>query len=161
MKYVFYTQEENCCIPCCVQSILYRRGFSVPEQYEIAKKLNKTDKGVFIYRDLSPLREFFDSYSLSVGFFNPFNEVVESDLFLQEELERESDVMVGFDYTQLYRDCEACSTHFALVDSFNPGDRNGEIVLHDNQRARLERVRYSNLIKSMQKREECGFYFIR
>lgn len=161
MKYNFYHQQHNCCIPCCIQSILDRRGFRVPKQRDIARQLNKTEKGVFIHRDLSPLKQFFSLYSLDFEFYRPYNEVIEADVVLQEELQRDSDVMIGFIYNQLYLGCNFNQSHFALVESFNQGDVSGEIQVHDNQRARIEQIRYSDLIKSMKDNEECGFYIIR
>jgi len=158
MRYKFFYQPPNHCIPCCLQSIFDRRNIPV-DQNQIVKELQTTSQGVFIKRDLEPLRSFLKEYRLNIGFFRPFNEIVEPDIFLSD-LNQNTDLMVGFMYQKLYDPLnQKDKCHFALLDKFKPYQEK-EIFLHDNQRRRIENVSLSNLVKAMKQQEQCGFYVI-
>lgn len=124
-KYIPFTQQPYCCVPTCVQMVMYRRGLPLIEQEEIAYELGLTvpesDSHLFhkvrtgkmpssgwgtqIQEKDYSLQIFFDNYGLQLKFEikNSFKNSDELGRYLSKlQGDGDTDVILCFDYGKLW-----------------------------------------------------------
>lgn|SRR3989338_82582 len=181
MKYKHISQKPYCCVPACVQMILQRRKLPTLKQTDIAYDLGivlplkdrhllpKSHKGrkpragwgtrinlkkysftEFFKRREYPLRETFWSAK-------QFSSVKKFKKFLIDNIEKENDLLVCFNYPMLYR-IKGSWGHASLIEEVK-GDN---VILRDPnpKHRKARRVLLNDLLNALKNHHHGGVWLI-
>lgn len=160
-KYKTFPYTNGFCLPSCLQSVLDRRGFSVPRQEEISLYFGEGDGnfGLNLIVTEQDLNTFLRRYNLRAKHEIP---EANTDLTIKSALSNNFDILVAYSFSHLFK-TQKPALHVSLVADFNEGVEK-EILLFDSgfQDSFLRRASLPDLIQSMIATESAnsGFYLI-
>lgn len=152
-NYIPLTQQKYCCLPCCLQWIMLRRGLKLASQDEMAKNLGvviapedqrlfnvkmkiskklpkgKTGYGVWTYK----IPQFLKKYGipLKVKRFYP-SKIKNVTKFLSDNLESGNDIIVSFNMAAYAKPERGVNyVHSCVIDSIKIRDRSVIVTLGD------------------------------
>jgi hypothetical protein len=163
-KYIPLIQKPKCCAVACLQMVLYRNGFGLFDQEDLAiqfgVKIGADDKPAF-REDMPIMTEFNNDEGISTissvdrinGFFRasgialmatafPFAQISEFKDLLTDNLSQNNDVWVEYHTHEIYADdANNKRIHDALVESIDPSTNTAIII--DPSPRRRQRVKVS------------------
>lgn len=145
-------EKDDYCFPASMQMIFDRRGISPLSQDEIFERFKKRG-GMAGIDGEEEFNEFLSGFGLRCELNRPKHNFIEYDIFVRDALNKENDVLAGFDSKLLYG-LENGKGHCALVESMIPKT----FDLADPSYGRNSVDEYA-LVRSMVN-DDSGFYAI-
>ncbi len=167
LRYIPFTQQRYCCLPTCIQMILYKNGYKLYSQEQIGRDLYLTvpPEETYMFDKIRTwekpkawrwtqarkkwytMNDFFRKKKINLKeklYF--FDSVKEAKKFLVEQIKLDNDILACFNYNKLYGEWNNWG-HLSLVDSM----KWEEVILIDpaENTPKIRKVKLDNLIKAM------------
>ena len=152
-SYTPLTQQKYCCLPCCIQWIMLRRGIKLISQDEMAKDLGvviapedqrlfnlpmktakklpkgKSDYGTWVYK----IPQFLMKHKIPLTVERHYpSQIEDAENFLKENLKNGNDIIVSFNVAAYAKPGSGISYgHSCVVDSITKINRKVIVTLGD------------------------------
>jgi hypothetical protein len=141
-KYIHLVQKPECCAVACLQMILYRRGFGLYDQEQLAQffgvKVSEeykdmfnvdlqimtsynNDEGISSVASSEKINEFFAKNKINLcakGFF--FHEINNLKQFIEENVKKNKDLWIEYKAHEIHKGCrfnDGKYIHDGLIES--------------------------------------------
>lgn len=179
-RYLPLTQQRFCCVPACVQMILYRRGLkifsqdeigyclglTVPEEYlkilPMARVGNKPSAGwgTQVGRKEYSINNFFRKYNLPLREnYYSVSKIKEIKSWIKCVINRGDDIIVCFEYGKLYKG--GSQGHVSIIESIS--EDCVVLVEPGTKGSKYRKINLKKLINSMKShgtKNRGGFWVI-
>lgn len=179
-RYTPFVQQPYCCVPACLQMVLYRRGIpllsqeeighelglTVPKEYQkilpLARKGKKPSSGwgTQIQNPKYTLNNFFKKRNIPLKeTYYPTLSKTKARTFIRVQIKKGNDILVCFNYNKLYQD--EGQGHVSVIEALN-GDYI-TIVEPISRFPKFRKVEFDKLIESINfhgEKNRGGFWVI-
>lgn len=165
-KYQLVTSLPYHCVPACLEMILKRNGITDFSQETIGQELSviipefhtlENENYGVVFNDNEVINAFFKRHQLPFKeTYTPYNHIPNDMLFefIEEEISKNHDIMVGFYFSTLYTGKGKRAGHVALIESLL--DPNLVLVdpgSHPNFPAERKEINLYNLVQAITERK--------